>query len=467
MKKTSTNQRSNLPTPGKDSAKFLTPVACALLLAGLGGQSAPTATAQGQIFSGFVATNGSNPYANLCAGLNGDFYGTTTSGGTKGGYGTVFTVTTNGWLSSLASFDNTNGADPQAGLALGTDGNFYGTTTGGGTNGGYGTVFRVTTNGTLTSLVSFANTNGAYPYSGLILGTDGNLYGTTYLGGSNGEGTVYKVTTDGVLTTLAAFANTNGANPHTGLVRGNNGDFYGTTTSGGTNGGYGTVFKLTAQGLLVPLVSLANFDGAYPEAVLAAGPDGNFYGTTYYGGSNSLGTIFRVSTNGSLTSLVSFAGANGANPMAGLTLGSDGHFYGTTYSGGDANLGTIFELTTNGSLTTLLSFAGTNGTYPHAGLTAGSDGNFYGVTAGGGSGGNGVVLKLVLPPTLNFQAVSNHWFQATLNGLARPSVQIQITTNWAASWSVLTNLVFTNGTGQFADPVAANVPRTFYRVMVK
>jgi uncharacterized repeat protein (TIGR03803 family) len=198
---------------------------------------------------------------------------------------------------------------------------------------------------------------------------------------------------------------------------------------------------------------------------LIAGKYGDFYGTTYYGGSNSLGTVFQVTTNGALTSLISFTGINGANPVAGLILGSDGKFYGTTYSGGGSNLGTAYELTTNGVLTPLVSFTSTNGAYPYAGLIPGSDGNFYGTAANGGNGGNGTVFKIVVPPTLGAVSIFNHVFQATLNGLARPSLQIQTTTNLATAWLVLTNLVFTNGFGQFTDSTATNVPKRFYRTM--
>jgi uncharacterized repeat protein (TIGR03803 family) len=219
--------------------------------------------------------------------------------------------------------------------------------------------------------------------------------------------------------------------------------------------------------LLTSLTSFANSNGAYPQAMLIYGNDNNFYGTTYFGGSNSLGTVFRVATNGALTSLVSFAGNNGANPVAGLILGSDGNFYGTTYSGGSSNMGTIFKMTTNGALTSLTSFLGPNGAYPYAGLTPNSDGDFYGVTASSTNGGSGAVLKFVVPPSLSAVMLANRMLQGSVHGLVRPSLQIQTAAGLTGPWSTLTNLVFTNGAAQFADPAAVGVLQKFYRVMVQ
>ena len=150
-------------------------------------------------------------------------------------------------VQTLCSFNGTNGEFPQAALTLGRDGNFYGTTDEGGiTNSTYpygmGTVFKVTTNGALTTLASFNGTNGANPYAALTLGSDGNFYGTTYAGGifnSGGifnlslGGTVFKVTTNGALTTLVSFYYyTNGACPQAGLTLGNDLNFFGTTSGG-------------------------------------------------------------------------------------------------------------------------------------------------------------------------------------------------------------------------------------------
>ena len=198
----------------------------------------------------FHGTDGSRPHASLVQGQDGKFYGTTEIGGTNQ-VGTAFQMLPNGTLTSLVSFD-TNSYSPRAGLVQTADGNFYGTTYFGGANG-YGTVFKMTTNGALTPLYSFTGgSNGANPYAGLTQGADGKLYGTTYFGGAytnlsgSGNGTVFKLTTNGTLTTLASFNGTNGARPLAGLVQALDGSFYGTTANGGTGtNDSGTIFRLT------------------------------------------------------------------------------------------------------------------------------------------------------------------------------------------------------------------------------
>ena len=360
-----------------------------------------------QTLCSFNNSNGAGP-STLTLGNDGNFYGTTSGGGSSG-WGTVFKVATNGTLTILVSFSYTNGFAPQAALTLGSDGSLYGATEGGG-SGGLGTVFKVTTNGTLTTLASFSGTNGAYPAAALTVGNDGNFYGTTEdssaLGGGYGLGTVFKVTTNGTLTKLVSFSNTNGANPN-GLTLGNDGNFYGTTGYGGSvSYGYGTVFQVTTNGTLTRLYSFTGgSDGAYPQAALTLGNDGNFYGTTDQGGSSGYGTIFQVTTNGTLTTLVSFSSWGPPQAQAALTLGSDGNFYGTTYYGGSTDNGTVFQVTTNGTLTTLVSFSNTNGASPN-GLALGNDGNFYGTTTSGGSSGFGTVFRLLLPPVIIVQPQS-------------------------------------------------------------
>ena len=251
----------------------------------------------------FNGTNGKYPIAGLTLGTDGNFYGTTEAGSSDAG--TVFKVTTNGALTTLVSFNGTNGAEPYGALALGNDGNFYGTTATGGSSNNYGTVFKVTTNGTLTTLVSFSYTNGVYPIAGLTLGADGNFYGTTQGGGNTniyggyGGGTIFQVTTNGTLTTLVSFSDTNGAFTHAALTLGTDGNFYGMTEQGGSIG-LGTVLKVTTNGALTTLVSFGRTNGAFPQAALTLGTDGNFYGTTSGGGiinstdPNGCGMVFRL-----------------------------------------------------------------------------------------------------------------------------------------------------------------------------
>ena len=349
----------------------------------------------------------------LTLGNDGNFYGTTVKGGASGD-GSVFQVTTNGTLNTLGYFVNNSG--PPSALTLGNDGNFYGTI-----GGRYENVFQVTPNGTVTTLASFFGTNGVNP-TAVLLGRDGNFYGTTSGGGitnnsvfpaEGGMGTLFQVTTSGTLTMLVSFNVTNGAFP-SGLTHANDGSFYGTTAYGGNtnlNGGFGfgTLFQVTTNGTLTTLVSFNATNVVAPNG-LAQGNDGNFYGTTQYGGGDNYGTVFRLTSNGTLTTLGTFLSTNGVYPN-GLTLGNDGNFYGTTSEGGVHAYGTVFQLTTSGTLTTLASFNFTNGASPNS-LTLGNDGNFYGTTSRGGisnstyTGGMGTVFRILVVPIITIQPQS-------------------------------------------------------------
>jgi uncharacterized repeat protein (TIGR03803 family) len=347
------------------------------------------------------------PCAALVQGSDGNFYGTTAYGGASCN-GTLFQVTPAGTLTTLVSFNGTNGSHPVAALAPGSDGNYYGTTEYGGTNGNYGTVFKVTPAGVLTTLVSFNGANGSYPAAGLVEGTNGNFYGNTAGGGAWRMGTVFEMTSAGVLTTLISFNNTDGAVPLASLMQGTDGNFYGTTFQGGNlslggvfgNSGAGTVFRMTPGGSLTTLVEFSGGNGENPAGGLVQGTNGNFYGTTLIGGNRSLnagyglGTVFQITPAGVLTTLVSFNFANGYNPSAGLLQDSDGNVYGTTDGGGAGGCGTVFKMTPAGVLTTLVAFTGANGNSPQAPLVQGSDGNFYGTTEYGGANGRGTVFRV-------------------------------------------------------------------------
>jgi uncharacterized repeat protein (TIGR03803 family) len=382
----------------------------------------------------FANDNGAEPYAGLTLGPNGRFYGTTYTGGSYGagvqvnadGYGTVFEVTTNGALTTLINFANTNGQTPEAGLTPGPNGNFYGTTYSGGSNGFGGTMFETTTNGVLTTLATFAGgTNAQNPAAGLIPGANGNFYGTTIYGGADDSGTVFEVTTNGVITNLYSFTGGNdGSFPYGSLTLGTNGNFYGTCAYGG-NDGYGTVFEVTPNGGFTVLHSFTDgSDGADPFAGLTQGQNGDFYGTTYGDGASTYGTVFEMTPDGVLTNLYTFTGGDdSASPSTALTLGPDGNFYGTTYGGtadegiGNDN-GTVFEVTPNGAFTTLAGFANTNGAASRGNLVLGPDGNFYGTTSYGGAEGIGEIYRLDLPPEITRQPAgqsTNTGAQVTLS----------------------------------------------------
>ena len=310
--------------------------------------------------------DGCGSEAGLVLGSDGIFYGVANQAGTNG-YGTVFRITTNGAFAVLHTFnDLTDGGSPYtAGLAFGNDGNLYGATLQGGANYG-GTVFRVTASGALTTLLAFDGTNGARATGGLVPGTDGCLYGTTRSGQAiihyavdEGPGTVFRMTTNGVLTTLAYFDTTNGDSPDAPLVQGRDGNFYGTTSGGGTNGA-GTVFRITPNGELTSLYSFAagSCQSQEPMAGLVQGSDGNFYGTTGGGGTFGYGTVYRLTliappapvfrsiaqTNGTLTLTWSTeAGATyqalyatDANSTNWMNLGSAVTATGTTLSATDS-----------------------------------------------------------------------------------------------------------------------------------
>jgi uncharacterized repeat protein (TIGR03803 family) len=299
------------------------------------------------LYSFTGGNDGATPFAALAQGPDGDFYGTTFQGGAYDN-GTVFRVTASGVLSNLISLNITNGDLPYAGLTLGGDLNFYGTTYQGGA-ANYGTAFRISTNGALTTLYSFnLGAHGGLLAAGLLKGSDGNFYGTTYQGGVSSNGSVFQITASGALTTLASFNQTDGAFPLAGLAQ-VGGTFCGTTTGGGAFN-HGAVFQWSLVGALTDLYSFTGgSDGSYPAAALLEGSDGNFYGTTAYGGAYGDGTVFRLTPGGALTTLAAFDGYAGANPEAALIEDADGSLLGTTQNGGASDEGVVFRLSFSGA----------------------------------------------------------------------------------------------------------------------
>jgi uncharacterized repeat protein (TIGR03803 family) len=260
----------------------------------------------------------------------------------------------------LHSFDEKDGFAIKH-LVQGSSGNLYGTTSNGGNLSecdgiGCGTAFKMTLSGTLTTLYDFCSksdcADGAVLYDALKQGPDGNYYGTTWAGGAGNGGTVFEITPTGELTTLYSFCVINypfcgdGSNPIV-LVLGADGNFYGTTAYGGGNG-EGSVFKITPSGTLTTIYSfcaqIACTDGATPRDGVILGSDGNFYGPTYYGGTDNEGTLFQITPAGVLTTLHSFDGTDGRYPIQHLFQATNGAFYGITDNDGPSADGTIFSL---------------------------------------------------------------------------------------------------------------------------
>jgi uncharacterized repeat protein (TIGR03803 family) len=375
-----------------------------VLLAAAAMVSAQTYTA----LAHFDGANGVNPAAALVEGAGGNFYGTASGGGVYGNYGTIFKVTPAGRMTTLYSFCAAagcpDGSMPFAGLTLAADGQFYGTTTKGG-SADQGTVFKISPQVRLTTIYSFAAPGGISPYAGLLQSADGNLYGVTAYGGADHAGTIFRITPSGKLTTLFDFCSNqcrNGMYPFAGLIQGTDGNFYGTTYLGFAFDGFGTVYKVTPHG---NLTTLARFcanpncaDGAETHAGLIQATDGNFYGTTPARGTYGNGVVFRVTSDGDYATLYNFNGFDGANPNTALVQNRGGNLYGTTYWDGAHNGGTVFEITTGGTLTTLYNFCDANdcgdGGHPLGSLVQGTDGNLYGTTWSGGRNGVGVVFRI-------------------------------------------------------------------------
>jgi uncharacterized repeat protein (TIGR03803 family) len=376
---------------------------------------------------GTVASDGDYPSSAPVLGADGNFYSVTTYGGTAGG-GALYRITPAGMVTLLHNFGDgsltNDGKNPNS-LLLGSDGNFYGTTTTGGKNGS-GTVFKLvppTTakpSGVYTLVYSFGTitSDGVTPVS-VILAANGDLYGTTHAGGTQSLGTIFQIVPGtGGCTLLHSFGSvtSDGTSPTSGLVQGTDLNLYGTTAAGGTASG-GTVFKITTGGTYTILHnfndgSVAEDGYGYPSA-LVQGADGNFYGTTNEGGVRGYGTAYKITSLGVETILYDFGNTSGTyvsvNPGGsasygggnGLLLAADGNFYGTTDVSSPYGSGTIYKLTPQGVVTFLHNFNdGTvleDGTAVSSGLAQGTDGNLYGTTNTGGiAAGYGTFFKLTL-----------------------------------------------------------------------
>lgn len=345
-----------------------------------------------------------NPAAGLLQDNAGNFSGTTEKGGAMG-YGTVFKLTSDGTYSSLHDFAGVlDGQTPLSDLISDASGNLYGTTEYGG-DGRDGVVFKVTPNGTETVLYSLeGDIDGANPLAGVVMDSQGNLYGTTYYGGGQCSinpfacGTVFKVTAGGSEAVLHAFSCADGCFPMSGLILDKKGNLYGTTYDADTGGG--TIFEITARNAFKTLFTFKEQSGGInPTGRLLRDKNGNLYGTTNSGGANGYGTIFKLAIDGSETVLHSFTYAEGALPRAGVISDRQVNIYGTASAGGNRSCGTVFKVTPDGHESTIHTFFPNqyiDGCGPRGELLQTKNGNLYGTTYSGGSD-NPVTMFVITP----------------------------------------------------------------------
>lgn len=339
-------------------------------------------------------------YAGLTLGSDGKFYGVTYDGGTAKS-GSVYKVEANGSnFEVLHSFTINDGAGPRSAPIEGSDGNLYGTTTLGGDQSA-GLIYSLDKNGgNFSVLHHFNGADGEMPIGALHESTDGFLYGMANQGGAYGDGTVYKIAKDGSgFSMLYSFLGIeDGRNPFGGFIEDSNGSLYGTLYTGGPDLA-GSVFKIQKDGTGLQLLKTFNFDpndGNEPYGTLLEASDGKLYGTTFSGGASYVGIVFSMDKNGGNYSILhEFNNIQGRNPFAGNQLeeGADGALYGTTQRGGTYENGVVYKINKNGTgFTVIHEFDGT-GAKPYAGVTA-SNGQLYGTTSEGGNSNGGTLFSI-------------------------------------------------------------------------
>ncbi|MGH9495983.1 MAG: choice-of-anchor tandem repeat GloVer-containing protein [Candidatus Sulfotelmatobacter sp.] len=365
-----------------------------------------SAYAYGQVVSPIysfnsAAVSGSPQYVVLVQDRDASLWGTTF--GSAVDFGSVFKLTTNGAERDIYSLDGTQGSEPYGGLLLGADGNFYGTTAFGDTVND-GALFRITRSGVYTVLHDFAgDADGRDPLAPPIQASDGNLYGGTV---GNVNSTIYQYSRTGVFSTIYQFDQAHGFGVVGQLIQGADGSLYGTATGGGVHN-CGTIFKLSRAGVIFKAYSFpCGQGGSSPNSALLQASDGNFYGTATAGGTGNVGIAFKMTPTGKVSILHNFQDgtSDGSQPVGALTQGTDGNLYGTTFGGGKSGAGTLFQITTAGAYSLLYSFVPTIGEGPQAGLRQHTNGKFYGTTTLGGAFDSGAVysLDMGLGPFITF-----------------------------------------------------------------
>jgi uncharacterized repeat protein (TIGR03803 family) len=349
---------------------------------------------------GAPGSGGRTPLGGLLEASDGYFYGATNGG--LYGPGTLFRLRPGGRLVEVHKFAGTDGADPLGGLIQASDGNIYGVTYRGGSDN-YGTVFRLTPDGQLTTLHSFsyAGGQGYLPGSGLVQASDGHLYGTTIYGPGPGWGTAYRVTLDGEVTTLHTFLYGEAQEGKSALIQASDGHLYGTSYIGGAYRD-GTVYRLTLDGAFTLLKSFefgGGPDGYGPRYALIEGLDGRLYGTVSSFTNVQGGKVFSITAGGSYDILAEWDEYTAGQPPTGaLVQDAAGNLYGSTgavHLGGiDYDGGAVYRLSPGGRFDVIYHFDRDGEGGGDKQLVFGSDGRLYGTAAFYGPGGAGSLFAL-------------------------------------------------------------------------
>jgi uncharacterized repeat protein (TIGR03803 family) len=440
----------------------------------------PNARGNEQVLKSFSSTdNAQAPTGGLIEGVDGVLYGAS-RGGTGG---TVFAINPDGSgfkvLHDFGSGAN-DATNPVGPLVLGGDGALYGISGGGAK--GVGAIFTLRPDGTGYKVVySFGSVaqDGTSPQAPLVQAVDSTLCGATYSGGASNVGTVFSVKPDGTgyrLLHSFKLSPNDGANPISGLMLGKDGALYGTTTSGGTNTfAVGTVFKLNADGSgFMLLHGFGGADGTSPSGALFQGNDGALYGTTLGPLNSYAGNVFRVNPNGSgyLVLCTLHNPPPVAVPKGGLVQGTDGSLYGVT-SGMQAK-GNVFKVNPDGTGYAVVhvfgSFIG-DGWSPNGPLLLGKDGALYGTTYFGGDSALqlGTVFRLttVLPAppfAISIVPLADGSFHVGFEGIVGLNYRLDASTN-LSDWTTQGTVSNETGVVQFLDWNETKSPQRFYRAM--
>ncbi len=433
-----------------------------------------------QTIASFPSSNAGGSASPVIIDTAGNLFGTTQLGGANGD-GTVFEIAHDSTqMTTLVSFDGANGSQPRSGLTLDSSGNIFGTTGDGGTDN-LGTVFEISHGSTnITTIASFNGHNGAEPFGNLLINSSGEIVGTTAGGGTYSDGTVFYISPGtSTISTAVSFNGTNGAEPCGGLSTDANGNAFGTTLGGGSNSG-GTIFELGGSSFQT-LASLSYPGGVEPFDGLTLDSSGDLYGTADVGGAYGYGTVFGLGgesqSQASLTNfgtaqrpsiaysntpavLASFNNTNGSYPQGGLMLDGKGDLFGTTSSGGASGSGTVFEIASGSrTITTLFNFDGSNGANPLAGLAIDSRGDLFGTTSSGGANNSGTVFELAVRSDTTTTLQSSAPTSAVGNNVT--FIAKVSSTNAGSPAETGTVSFFSDGVLLGSSPVAANGGASF------